>query len=79
MSLAPSLDAARAAKQSLVEALSDHPAVNGVGIQPVDDGYALVVNVVDDSGGADVPDEVEGVDVHVAVTGPAFPQDISPG
>ena len=79
MSVTRDLATARAAKDSLAETLSEHPGVNGVGIQPVDGGYTLVVNIVDTPGEVDVPDEIEGVDVHVAVTGPAFPQDDSAG
>lgn len=75
MSVATSLETARAAKDSLAEALSEHPAVNGVGIQPVDGGYTLIVNLVDEQEEVDVPSEVQGVDVHVAVTGMGFPQD----
>jgi hypothetical protein len=79
VSIASDLETARAAKDSLVETLSAHPAVNGVGIQPVDGGYALVVNLLDESDDLHVPSEVEGVDVHVAVTGAGFPQDDQAG
>ena len=69
-----SLDTARAAKKRLAAELSEHPAVNGVGIKPVEDGYALKVNLVKEEPELTLPSEVDGVDVHVEVTGPGFPQ-----
>ena len=74
MAIAGDISVARQAKRHLAEALEPHPDLNGVGIQPVEGGYALIVNVLKDAPDLDVPREVDGVDVRVEVTGPGFPQ-----
>ena len=74
MSVATDISTARAAKENLAAALSEHPDVNGVGIQPVSGGYALIVNLLADTQDLQVPSEVDGVDVHVAITGPGAPE-----
>ncbi len=66
------LATARSAKRRLAAGLSGNPAVNGVGIQPLDGGYRLAVKVLEPTD--DVPDEIEGVDVHVEVMGPGSPE-----
>lgn len=67
-----SLTTARAAKQRLAADLSGNPVVNGVGIQPVKDGYRLEVKVLHPL--EDVPAEIDGVDVHVEIMGAGFPE-----
>jgi hypothetical protein len=60
------LEQARAAKASLSAELADHPAVTGVGIARVGDGYELKVDLREPAG---VPAEVDGVPVRAAVVG----------
>jgi hypothetical protein len=67
---------ARAAKEHLADELSGDPAVHGVGIAPVADGYALLVHVLESAAEARVPTEVDGVDVHVDVSGPGQPEPV---
>jgi hypothetical protein len=60
------LEQARAAKAALTAALEGHPAVNGIGIARVGDGYELKVNL---RSPAPVPEEVDGVPVRAVVVG----------
>lgn len=62
-------DAARAAKEVLGHRLGDDPRVNGIGITFWHGGYAVRVNVVDGADQPDLPEEVDGVPVRVAVIG----------
>ena len=66
------LQTARAAKRTLAAKLSGNPAVNGVGIQPVDGGYRLEVKLAKPA--REVPDEVDGVEVHSEIMGAGFPE-----
>lgn len=63
---------ARAAKAHLVEMLSKHSAVNGVGMGRVGSGWVLRVNLLsaDPAVRRGIPTEVDGVPVHVQVVGP---------
>jgi len=63
------LEDARAAKTQLAEALAGHPAVNGVGVAPRDDGYELKVDLREAVEPGTVPDEVAGVPVRAVVVG----------
>lgn len=65
---------ARAAKQRLARVVSGNPKVVAIGILPVDGRYALAVDLVEAAPELDLPAEVDGVDVHVEVTGRGFPQ-----
>jgi hypothetical protein len=76
VSVAENMATAKAAKYHLAAALAQHPNVNGVGIQPAAGGYTLVVNVLAEASDLEVPSQVNGVDVHVEVTGPGFPQSL---
>jgi hypothetical protein len=68
------LATARLAKQHLAAELH-HPAVGGIGIKPVEGGYALLVNLLENTvTDVPVPREIDGVDIHVEVTGTGFPQ-----
>ena len=69
------LSTARAAKQHLSDKVSRHPKVVSVGIVPVDGRYALAIDLVEAAPELDVPAEVDGVDVHVEITGPGFAHD----
>lgn len=68
------LQTARAAKQRLIARLPRNAPINGVGLQPVEGGYALKVNLLTADSDLELPATVDGVDVHVAVSGPGFPQ-----
>lgn len=63
---------ARAAKAHLVEMLSNHSAVNGVGMGRVGTAWVLRVNLrsADPALRRGIPTEVDGVPVHVQVVGP---------
>lgn len=63
---------ARAAKTTLAADLSGDSRVNGVGIQPLLDGYRLEVKVAEPT--PDIPDEVDGVEVHVEIMGAGSPE-----
>jgi len=63
------LKTARAAKKHLVDVIGSQPNVNGVGIAPVNGGWALKVNLRSDRSRAKIPPEVDGVDVKVEVVG----------
>jgi hypothetical protein len=66
--------AARAAKLHLARVVSGNPKVAGIGIMPVGGRYALAVDLFEAAPELDLPAEVDGVDVHVEVTGRGFPQ-----
>ncbi len=67
----PSRRDARQAKATVVELLGDHDAVNGVGIAPTADGYAVKVNLSRPlEPDRALPDIVDGVPVVVEVVGP---------
>jgi hypothetical protein len=65
------LEHARRAQERLLQAVGDHPDVNGVGISRDDDagGYFLRVNVRRGAARDDVPVEVDGVTVRVQTVG----------
>lgn len=65
----PSRDAARAAKSRLASSLSGDRRVNGVGVVRRERAYAVRVNVVAGDDRPDLPAEVDGVPVDVAVVG----------
>jgi hypothetical protein len=67
-----SLDRARAAKPAALAVFRALASVVGVGITRVHDDYAVKVNLREPvEPGVVLPDEVEGVPVHVEVTGTA--------
>lgn len=63
------LDRAREAKPKLAALLESVPEVRGVGIAILDDGYGLKVNVSAPVQSVEIPCEVDGVPVIVAVIG----------
>lgn len=69
--MASTLDEARAAKAGALTAFSRLADVVGVGITRHVDGYALKVNLrAPPAEGVDLPASIDGVPVHVEVTGP---------
>jgi hypothetical protein len=65
----PDLEHARAAKDRLAGLIDDPPALNGIGIAPLEDGYCIKINLEWPSDD-DFPQEVDGVPVRVEVVGP---------
>jgi hypothetical protein len=65
-----SLERARAAKTALAERLLGHPAVNGIGIAPDDEGTGHVVRVNLSEPVGNLPEEQDGVPVRFRVVGP---------
>lgn len=63
------LPQARAAKEHLRAHLGDRDGVVGVGIVHVGHGYCLKVNVSTPDAAAQVPSDVDGVEVRTAVVG----------
>jgi hypothetical protein len=63
------LKRAQAAQDQLVEAVGQHPEVNGVGISRADGGYVLKVNVRTAAARDDIPAEMDGVTVRVQTVG----------
>ncbi|MCV2392937.1 hypothetical protein OEB99_01325 [Actinotalea sp. M2MS4P-6] len=63
------LQRARLAKSRLREHLHGASGVCGVGVVPQRDGWAVRVNVTEESDRAGVPREVAGVEVEVRVVG----------
>ena len=63
------LDAARAAKDLLRARLADDPRVNGVGIDTAGGHAGVRINITDPDDAPDVPEEVDGVPVHIVVVG----------
>jgi hypothetical protein len=64
-----SIDAARAAKDRLGERLAGEALVNGVGLARSGEGWAVKVNLLRAAPDLDLPAEVDGVEVRVAVVG----------
>lgn len=65
-----SLDAARAAKEKVLEIFGRFGVVVGVGITRIDGGYGVKVNLRDQpEPGVDLPRTVNGVPVRVEVVG----------
>lgn len=65
---APIADA-RAAKNVLRARFGGDPRINGFGITGHRDHYAVRVNVADADAAAELPDEVDGVQVEIVVVG----------
>lgn len=65
-----SLAEARVAKEKLSKAMGARPEVNGVGITRVRKGYAVKLNLSEDMVGEQLPEEIDGVPVHIEVVGP---------
>jgi hypothetical protein len=63
------LKTARAAKRHLVADIGREPNINGIGLAPVDGGWALKVNLLTPASRAAIPRQVDGVDVKVEVVG----------
>ena len=63
------IEQARAAKDRLRAMLSEHPAVNGIGITGTGDEYALKVNLLHAIPSGEIPSEVDGVRVETNVVG----------
>jgi hypothetical protein len=63
------LPQARAAKEHLRERLRDRDGVVGVGIARSAGGYCVTVNVADAAAAGQVPGDVDGVEVRIAVVG----------
>lgn len=63
------LPQARAAKEHLREHLRDRGGVVGVGIVRSADGYCITVNVAEEDAAGQVPTDVDGVEVRIAVVG----------
>jgi hypothetical protein len=65
-----SLDRARLAKSILNERLGKRLEVNGVGVTRTSDGFGVKVNLSGEpNDDLEIPDEVDGVPVQVAVVG----------
>ncbi|MFI2753811.1 hypothetical protein ACGIF2_10290 [Cellulomonas sp. P22] len=67
------LQRAREAKDRLRSELRERPGVNGIGLTKDDDGYAVQVNVQLADDATALPSSVDGVHVHIKVTGPITP------
>ena len=63
------LDEARRAKDAVLSLLEHHSAVNGVGIAPVEDGFAVKVNLSEAADDLALPTSIEGVPVVWEVVG----------
>jgi len=63
------LDQARAAKARLRSQLAGRDGIRGVGISRGSDGYEVQVNLLQEAAGEHVPPQVDGVPVHVRVSG----------
>lgn len=63
------LPQARAAKEHLRARLRDRDGVVGVGIARSARGYCLKVNVADAATADQLPPEIDGVEVRIAVVG----------
>jgi hypothetical protein len=69
----PGVEDARAAKEALATQLRDDPRVGAVGISRWHGGYAVRVNVVDESDVPELPARVLGVRVQIAAVGRIHP------
>lgn len=67
------LEQARAAKARLRAELAGHRGVRGVGLVRVQQGYAVRVSLAS-AADDDLPPDVDGVPVRVAVVGAVTPQ-----
>lgn len=64
------LDEARAVKAKVAALLQGDPTVNGVGIARLGSGYAVKVNRSESTAAAQLlPDEIDGVPIHVETVG----------
>jgi hypothetical protein len=64
------IEQARAAKETLRALLSEHDAVNGIGITSGDQGYAVAVNLRRPlTANEHIPDYVDGVRVETRTVG----------
>jgi hypothetical protein len=63
------LDEARRAKDVVLRLLEHHSAVNGVGVAPVEDGFAVKVNLTERAADVALPSSIEGVPVVWEVVG----------
>ena len=64
------IEAARAAKNKVMELISGVGQVNGVGITRVGDSYAVKLNLSEQpAGGVELPPEMDGVPIVVEVVG----------
>jgi hypothetical protein len=63
------LDEARRAKDAVLSLLEHHGAVNGVGVAPVEDGFAVKVNLSEPVDDVSLPTNIEGVRVVWEVVG----------
>jgi hypothetical protein len=63
------LDEARRAKDAVLGLLEHNDAVNGVGVAPVEGGFAVKVNLSTSPGDAVLPASIEGVPVLWEVVG----------
>ncbi len=67
---APTIDEARAAKAKAVELLKGLPAVVGIGIAKLAEGYGVKINVSQETGEArSLPTSIDGVPVRVEIVG----------
>lgn len=63
------LEEARRAKAAVLSLLAHHGAVNGVGVAPVADGFAVKVNLREPTDDAALPSSIEGVPVVWEIVG----------
>jgi hypothetical protein len=63
------LDEARRAKEAVLSMLEHHGAVNGVGVAPVEGGFAVKVNLSAPAADVQLPTTIEGVPVVWEVVG----------
>ncbi len=65
----PGMEDARVAKEAVAAQLRDDPRVGGVGITRWRGGYAVRVNVVDESDVPELPTRIHGVEVQIVTVG----------
>jgi hypothetical protein len=63
------LDEARRAKEAVLGMLEQHSAVNGVGVAPVEGGFAVKVNLSAPAADVQLPTTIEGVPIVWEVVG----------
>ncbi len=63
------LEQAELASEKLRRQLGESPALRGIGIAILDDGYGVKVNLLHESARDLVPDDVDGVPVIVDIVG----------
>lgn len=63
------LKRAQAAQDQLLDALGEHPDINGIGLARAKGGYVVKVNVRADPARDAIPPEVDGVTVRVQTVG----------